>query len=138
MDRDKEQIVLSLIAQLELAFDKELMPSQRAIYLEGIGSYQPEALSQAIDTAIKSEQKFPTVAKLRELANIYRIPISQQLPRYSLHDVKPDSELGKECMANIISLYECKIDKREFLITAQRICDKYGEESDWINEQWQF
>ena len=137
MDEDKERIVIALLTKLELAFDRELMPSQKAIYLEGLANLQPEAISLAVDSCIKSEIKFPPVAKIREYANIYRMPV-KQLPQFSYKDLHPNSELGKECIKNITELFDGKISKREYLITSQRICDTLGQNSEWINEQWKF
>lgn len=137
---DKKQFAV-MMHKMGLAYDKEISSQQMAIYFEGLIITSLESLSLAVNEAIKREKRLPTIAQLLEYENNFRktLPSAQSIPRYSLADVQPQSDFGKESMQAMKDLFDGKIDKKEYLTKAFRLVDKYNrpkEECLWIDEQW--
>lgn len=140
MTLSDKQTFAVLMAELGIATGKADITKQvMAVYFEDLSNFSIEVVTEAIGRARKSEKKFPSVGLLREIANSCRPQNQQQIPRFSLADVKPNSELGKACIANIDALFNGSIDKREFLLESARIADKFNqpEIQEWVDAEWE-
>ena len=136
---DKKRFALAM-HMFEITFNSEFDDGKLAGYFMALEDLRIDHIEAAVKDIAKKEKRTPPPAVIREY--VYDLMKQQssaatQIPRYSLADIKPQSECGKESMANIMALLTGTISKREFLTKAAIICDKYGMEDDWIASQWE-
>lgn len=141
MTLSDKQTFAVLMAELGIATGKADITKQvMAVYFEDLSNFSIEVVAEAIGKLRKTEKKFPPVGLIRETANACRPQNQQQIPRFSLADVKPNSELGKVCMANINALFrgDNPISKRDFLLESARIADRFNqpEIQEWVEMEW--
>lgn len=70
-EQDKKPFAL-LMGEIGAAFGRNPEKETMAVYFKHMADYSLEAVTWAIDKAVKTEERFPVIKTLRELANSYR------------------------------------------------------------------
>ena len=69
-ERDQRRVAVVSITKLAFAFSKQLEDQQIDIYIDNLYDLDPEELTVAVDRIIRTENFFPSIAKIREIALI--------------------------------------------------------------------
>tara|TARA_R110002050_G_scaffold251714_1_gene389991 strand:+ start:257 stop:775 length:519 start_codon:yes stop_codon:yes gene_type:complete len=69
-ERDQRRVAVVSITKLAFAFSKQLEDQQIDIYIDNLYDLDPAELTIAVDEIIRTENFFPSIAKIREVALI--------------------------------------------------------------------
>lgn len=135
---DSGRFMIAMNAMSAVFGVADLSKPKLALMFEALEDIRIETLEAACKEILRNETKFPVPKTIRDYSNKVSSYVEPQPKALSYREIKPNTELGKDCMANITALLEGKVSKKEYLIEASRICDKYGlDDNEWISEQWE-